>query len=84
MVRKMLVVMLLAAILLLLCVGCNRPVIDTVWMFDRVQIKMPDGTIVSGKVDTWRDFEDGDMLQVKIDGVTYLTHSTNVVLWCED
>jgi len=81
--RKMLIVILLAAILLLLCAGCNRPVFDTVWTFDRAQIRMPDGTVVSGAVEAWRDFEDGDMLQVGIDGVTYLTHSANVLLWTE-
>lgn len=30
-------------------------------------------------VESWRDYE-GDQLQVVIDGVTYLVHSSNVVL----
>lgn len=81
--KKLLVVLMLAALLLPLCAGCNRPVFDTVWTFDRVQIRMPDGTVVSGEVEAWRDFEDGDMLQVIIDGRVYLTHSTNVVLWTD-
>ena len=37
------------------------------------------GTIVEGKLNSWDDYE-GDQLQVKIDGVTYLVHSSNVVL----
>ena len=32
------------------------------------------------KVDSWNDYE-GDQLQVKINGTTYLAHSSNVVLW---
>ena len=40
---------------------------------------MPDGTIVEGRLESWDDYE-GDQLQVKIDGVTYLIHSSNVVL----
>lgn len=81
--KKLFVVLMLAALLLALFAGCNRPVLDTVWTFDQAQILMPDGTVVSGKVESWRDFEDGDMLQVKIDGQVYLMHSTNVVLWTD-
>ena len=41
---------------------------------------MPDGTVISGKVDKWWDYENSDMVQVEIDGTVYLTHSCNVVL----
>ena len=50
----------------LLMAGCN-------------QLKMPDGTIVEGNVESWCDYE-GDQLQVVIDGVTYLVHSSNIVM----
>jgi hypothetical protein len=43
------------------------------------QIKMPDGTIVEGKLDSWRDY-DGEQVQVVIDGVTYLVSSMNLVM----
>ena len=46
----------------------------------RAMIRLPDGSVVDGAVESWRDFEDGDQLQIKIDGVTYLVHSTNVAL----
>lgn len=82
--KKMFIVLLLAVILFAICAGCgNRPVIDTIWTFDKAMIQMPDGTVVSGKVESWRDWSDSDMLQVKIDGQFYLTHSANVVLWTE-
>lgn len=62
-------------------VGCgNQQFMDTTYTFNYAQIKMMDGTVVEGKVDSWTDFEDGDQLQVKINGDTYLTHSSNVVL----
>lgn len=54
--------------------------VDTVWKFDRAIIALPNGEIVSGNVEKWRDFEDGDQLQIKIDGIWYLVHSTNCVL----
>ena len=35
---------------------------------------------IEGKVDSWKDYEDGDQIQVVIDGVTYLTDTTRCVL----
>ena len=58
----------------------NRQRIDTTWNFTRAQVLMPDGKVVSGAVESWLDFDDGDQLQVKIDGKTYLTFASNVVL----
>ena len=54
--------------------------IDTVYKYDRAIIYLPDGTVVDGKVQSWTDFEDGDQIQVKIDGVTYLVHSSDIAL----
>lgn len=42
-------------------------------------IKMPDDTIIEGAIDSWRDFE-GEQLEVKMNGVIYLTNSFNCVL----
>lgn len=60
--------------------GCNKQIVDTVYKYDRAIIYLPDGTVVDGKVQSWTDFEDGDQIQVKVDGKTYLVHSSNVVL----
>ena len=60
--------------------GCNKQVIDLTYEYSQAQIKMPDGTVIEGKVDSWNDYE-GDQLQVKINGTTYLVHSSNVILW---
>lgn len=53
---------------------------DTAYSYDRAIIKLPNGEIIDGKCQSWRDYEDGDQLQVKVNGKTYLTHATNVVL----
>lgn len=61
--------------------GCgNMQVIDTTTTFDKAIIYFPDGKILEGKVNSWRDYDGSDQLQVKIDGVTYLVHSSNIVL----
>ena len=60
--------------------GFNKQIFDFTYSFDKAIISMPDGTVVKGTVESWTDYEDGDQIQVKIDGTTYLVHSTNVVL----
>lgn len=60
--------------------GSNKELIDTTYRFDRAILKMPDGTIVTGKVQSWADYVDGDQIQVKIDNKVYLVHSTNITL----
>ena len=70
-------VLFLAGIIL---AACNKQMIDTTYKFDRAIIELRNGTIVEGKVQSWTDFEDSDQIQVKIDGKTYLVHSSNVVL----
>jgi len=75
-----LIVILFVSIFAIMFSGCNVQMVDTHWNFDRAVIAMPNGEVIEGKVESWKDFEDGDQIQVKIDGVTYLTHSANVVL----
>ena len=58
----------------------NRQLMDFQNRFDRAVLRLPNGEIVEGKVDSWLDFSDSDVLQVKINGVTYLTHYSNICL----
>ena len=76
--KKIVAVMLLTAMLTVS--GCNYKILDTNYNYDRAMIGLPDGTIITGEVDSWRDFEDGDQIEVEIDGTVYLAHSSNVVL----
>ena len=61
----------------------NRSIFDTTYTFEEAVVAMPDGTVIRGEVSRWTDFEDGDQIQVTINGKTYLTHSINVVLISE-
>lgn len=63
--------------------GCNKQLVDLNYNYDRAVISLPNGEVVDGKVQSWSDYEDGDQIQVKIDGVTYLVHSSQVVLISE-
>lgn len=65
------------------CIETNKQYFDTTLKFDKAIVSLPDGTVISGNVDSWTDFEDGDQIQVKIDGVTYLVHASNVALISE-
>lgn len=61
--------------------GCNKHIIDLTYNYNYGTIYSPSGDIIAqGKVQSWTDYEDGDQLQVKIDGVMYLTHANNIVL----
>lgn len=62
--------------------GCNKQLIDVTYSFERAIIELPNGDIIEGKVSSWKDY-DGDQIQVKINGKTYLVHSSNVVLISE-
>lgn len=58
----------------------NKEFIDTTYKFTYAEVKLPSGEIIKGNVDAWRDYENGDHLQITIDGKTYLTGANNVVL----
>ncbi len=60
--------------------GCNKQMVDLTYSYEYAIIGLPNGEVVEGKVSSWTDFEDGDQIQVKIDGKTYLVHSSNIVL----
>ena len=81
---KKIIVLLTAAVLILsvclFAVGCNKQMVDLTYSYEYAIIGLPNGEVVEGKVSSWTDFEDGDQIQVKIDGKTYLVHSSNVVL----
>lgn len=59
--------------------GCNMQLIDTTYSYDRAIIELPNGEVIDGKVQSWKDYE-GDQIQVVIDDVTYLVHSENICL----
>ena len=63
----------------LILTGCNKTVMDFNYTYNYAIIQLPNGEVVEGKVDEWCDYE-GEQLQIKINGVTYLCSSYNCVL----
>ena len=79
--KKKIVAILCAAVMAFSLTGCcgNKKVFDLQYSFNYAIIQLPNGEIVEGKVDSWKDYE-GEQLQVKIDEVVYLTSSYNCTL----
>ena len=78
---KKFIITFLTLAMILSMVGCgNMQIIDTTTRFDKAIISMPNGDILEGKVDSWRDYDGSDQIQVTIAGNTYLVHSSNIVL----
>ena len=81
MMKKQLALIIFLAVVLISCTGCyNKQLLDLTYHYDRAIVRLPNGEIVEGRVSNWTDFEDGDSIQIKIDGKTYLTHICNVCL----
>jgi hypothetical protein len=79
--KKIVISMTIIAVLVLFLVSCgNKTMFDTTYSFEEVIAVLPNGEIIEGELDSWTDYEDGDQLQIKVDGITYLVHSTNCVL----
>lgn len=67
-------------ILAMTITGCNKQIIDTTFNYDKAILTLPNGELIEGNIDNWRVYEDGDQIQVKINEITYLVHSENIVL----
>lgn len=80
---KKFIVFMVSVMAVFVLAGCNMQVIDTTYLYNRAIVYLPNGSVIEGKVDSWRDYEDGDQIQVKINGTTYLVHSSNIVLIAE-
>lgn len=73
--KKYIIIFLLSTFVL---TGCNEQIIDTNYTFKRAYIE----GVGEIEVSTWRDYDDSDQIQITgKDGVTYLTHSSRVILF---
>lgn len=67
---------LLVLVIMFTLVSCNYQHMDTVYQFDYAIIRLPNGEVIEGKIISWRDYEDGEQLQLKLeDGNIYLVNS---------
>lgn len=83
MAKRIVLVFMLVAMCLGLCACGNMKLINTTYRFDTAIINLADGSVVRGKVQSWGDCSNCDQIQVKVDGKTYLVHSSNVTLIAE-
>jgi hypothetical protein len=56
---------------------------DLTYTYEYAYVALPNGETAEGKPTSWIDYEGSDTIQVTINGKTYLTHYTNVVLVSE-
>ena len=73
------IAMAVILMVVVLC-SCNMQIMDTTYKFDKAIISLPNGEIIEGDVQSWLDFDDGDQIQVKINDITYLVHSSQIVM----
>lgn len=84
--KKIVIIALIIALCLTLtaCQIGNRKIgFDTTQTFHWAIIQLGNGELIEGSVDSWRDFDSSDTVQVTVNGITYLTHYTNVILATE-
>lgn len=81
--KKIICVVLILSLALALtaCQVGNRQVgWDTTQTFTHAILELGNGEIVEGTVTSWRDFDDSDVVQFTMNGITYLTHYSKVIL----
>ncbi len=74
--------LLILPALMLGLAGCgNIDLLDTNYTYDYALVKWPDGTMKKIEVKQWRDYEDGEQVQIIArDGKIYLISMNNAVL----
>lgn len=75
--KKIIALLLIATLSSTLFVGCgNQDLLDTNYTYDRAIMQLANGEIVDIEIKSWRDYDDGEQIQVIAkDGTVYLTSS---------
>lgn len=84
--KKIICVVLILSLALALtaCQVGNRQVgWDTTQTFTYAILELGNGELVEGTVTSWRDFDESDVVQFTMNGITYLTHYSKVILTTE-
>lgn len=79
------IITLILAVLLFVTVltGCgyNKQIFDVNYKFNYAVVNCLDGTTESGRIKSWNDYDDSDMIQVTFEnGKVFYTHGSNIVL----
>lgn len=79
--KRIIAILAIITILFTFTACGNKDVFDTVYTFDYALVEMPGGEVVKLEIEKWRDYEDGEQLQIITpDGTVYLVSSFNTVL----
>lgn len=78
--KKYLTIFIALILVVLMLSACNRTIIDTHYTFKYGYIELPTGEVIEGKISSWTDYDQSDQIQVTINGKTYWTHISRVVL----
>lgn len=84
--KKRIIVLIIAIMLLFTAMfsGCNKQVIDLNFEFTKAYVKIGEEW-VDLEITTWRDYEDGEQIQLKLaDGTVLLVHVANCILYKGD
>ena len=84
--KKIICVVLILSLALALtaCQVGNRQVgWDTTQTFTYAILELGNGELVEGTVTSWIDFDESDVVQFTMNGITYLTHYSKVILCTE-
>ncbi len=68
---KLLIIIIITGLIIFLLTGCNKQIFDVDYTFNKI-ICNYDGDKFELKIDKWKDYEDGEQLQIKSNGKTYL------------
>ena len=77
-------ILLVVAMMLMFLTGCNRQVIDTTFSYDNAILALPDGSVISGKIESWKDYDDGVAFRHivgRVDRQTVLARGDRMVVW---
>lgn len=75
------VLILSLAIALTACRVGNRQVgWDTTQTFTHAILELGNGELIEGTITSLRDFKDSDVVQFTMNGITYFTHYSKVIL----
>ena len=84
---KKVVAFILVLILAAALTGCygnrDRSLFETKQSFTWAIIQLGNGELLEGEVTSWRDFSESDVVQFTMNGITYLTHYSKVILTSE-
>lgn len=83
--KKIVFVILVLILTTITLTGCmqigNRTIgLDTTQTFKWGIVQLGNGELIEGEVTSWRDFNESDVVQCTIDGITYLSHYSNIIL----